>query len=160
MEIPMPHRFYVLLSRACLVALITSLAACDQAATSPVAPSTLPAATVPPRVDVPPGVAVMAIYAFTSELSYPVTAYTRASRYVFFDNGRFVLQYTSLGREYAGWYAAAPDGGLQLTWEGWSVAGAWGATGTLTDDTLTVRYNVVMQWTDFDDAVYALTEAP
>jgi hypothetical protein len=156
-----PHCSYVLLSRACLVALVTSLAACDQAATSPVAPSRpAGAAATPSSVVVPPGATVTGVYTFRSELSYPVTAYTRASRYVFFDNGRFVLQYTSLGREYAGWYAAAPDGGLQLTWEGWSVAGAWGATGTLTTDTLTVRYNVIMQLTDFDDAVYALAEAP
>jgi hypothetical protein len=41
-------------------------------------------------------------------------------------------------------------------WEGWSPAGPWGATGALTGNTLTIRYNDIMYLTDFEDAVYAL----
>jgi hypothetical protein len=46
---------------------------------------------------------------------------------------------------------------IAFTWEGWSVVGPWGATGRLTGDSLTVQYNLVMQATDFEDAVYTLT---
>ena len=41
-------------------------------------------------------------------------------------------------------------------WEGWNVAGPWGATGTLKGDSLTVQYNEIMQHTDFEDALYVL----
>jgi hypothetical protein len=32
--------------------------------------------------------------------------------------------------------------------------GPWGAIGTLQDGTLTVRYNLVMELSDFEDAAY------
>jgi hypothetical protein len=37
---------------------------------------------------------------------------------------------------------------------GWSSAGPWGAAGTLGGNSLTVRYNLIMQMTDFEDAIY------
>jgi hypothetical protein len=46
---------------------------------------------------------------------------------------------------------------IMFQWEGWSVAGPWGATGTLRGDTLTVVYNDIMVMTDFEDAVYLKT---
>lgn len=52
------------------------------------------------------------------------------------------------------------NGTLNMDWEGWSTAGAWGATGTLNGDLLTVRYNLIMQLTDFDDATYRLEAQP
>jgi hypothetical protein len=46
---------------------------------------------------------------------------------------------------------------ITFEWEGWSVAGPWGATGTITDGVLTVKYNLIMQLSDFEDAAYRLT---
>ena len=46
------------------------------------------------------------------------------------------------------------DGAITFNWEGWSVAGPWGATGTLANDRLVVRYNLIMQLSDFEDAVH------
>ena len=67
-----------------------------------------------------------------------------------------MLQYPSLGEVwYRGGYKDA-NGVIAFEWEGWSVAGAWGATGTLKGDSLTVQYNQIMQYTDFEDAVYVL----
>lgn len=78
------------------------------------------------------------------------------SRYVLHDDGTFALQYTSGGYpsgEYRGTYSEA--GGLvTFEWEGRSAAGPWGATAVLTEETLAVRYNLVMQMTDFEDGVY------
>jgi hypothetical protein len=41
-------------------------------------------------------------------------------------------------------------------WEGWSSAGAWGASGTLKGDSLTVQYKEIMHFIDFEDVVYVL----
>lgn len=77
------------------------------------------------------------------------------SRYVLYDNGAFALQfagrYDSL--EYRGRYARAGSA-ITFDWEGWSAAGPWGARGTLSGDSLVVKYNDVMQMTDFVDATY------
>ena len=84
-------------------------------------------------------------------LTYPLAAYTVASRYVLYDDGAFALEYPS--SEYRGSYQES-GGTLTFNWEGTSPAGAWGATGTIQNDHLVVRYNLVMQLTDFEDAVY------
>ena len=77
------------------------------------------------------------------------------SRFVLYDDGAFVLRYQGLGLEYRGGYTES-NGVIVFDWEGWSSAGAWGATGTLKGDTLTVRYNTIMALTDFEDASYVL----
>lgn len=43
---------------------------------------------------------------------------------------------------------------VDFKWEGWSVAGPWGADATLEGDALSVRYNLIVQLTDFEDANY------
>jgi hypothetical protein len=72
----------------------------------------------------------------------------------------FLLQYNydggndyHRGIQYKGRYTQT-NNGLSFTWEGWSVAGPWGATGTVRGDTLTVGYNSIMSLSDFDDALY------
>ena len=92
---------------------------------------------------------------FDHDSSYSVSGYTRQSRFVLYDNGAFVLQYTGRG-EYRGAYKEA-GGGLIFEFEGVSSAGPWGATGTLAGPLLTIRYNQVMELSDFENAVYALT---
>ena len=85
---------------------------------------------------------------------YPrVAAYTLTSRFVLYDDGRFALQYEQPVGEYRGTYTAS-DGVVTFNWEGWSVAGPWGAEATLSGDVLNVRYNLIMQLTDFEDADY------
>jgi hypothetical protein len=90
-------------------------------------------------------------YASAAALHRPVTWYTLGSRFVLREDGSFVLQYPHV--EYRGTYSAH-EGTIDFAWEGWSTAGPWGATGTLSGTTLTVRYNLVMQLSDFEDAVY------
>jgi hypothetical protein len=94
-------------------------------------------------------------FIFDRELPYRVSAYTRESRFVLYDNGAFVLQHVGLGLEYRGGYTEE-NGRIAFEWEGWSAAGPWGATGAVQGDSLTVQYNLIMQLTDFEDAVYAL----
>jgi hypothetical protein len=43
---------------------------------------------------------------------------------------------------------------LVFHYNAWSAAGALGARGTLRGDTLLLRYNIIMQLTDFEDGVY------
>jgi hypothetical protein len=92
---------------------------------------------------------------FDRALLYPVRDYTMESRFVLYDNGAFVLQYVGLGGQYRGGYTEA-NGVITFQWEGWSAAGAWGATGMIKGNSLTVQYNVIMELTDFEDAVYSL----
>jgi hypothetical protein len=74
------------------------------------------------------------------------------SRYVLYDNGSFELQFSG-GFEYRGTYKQSADT-ITFAWEGWSVMGPWGATGIMSGDTLDVRYNLVMQLSDFVDGIY------
>ena len=116
----------------------------------------LSASTSPPATIFPPLSGPSRTFIFERELSYPVTGYTRNSRFVLYDNGAFVLQYPSLGEVgYRGGYKHA-NGVIKFEWEGWSVAGPWGASGTLKGDSLTVQYNEIMHHTDFEDATYLL----
>ena len=112
---------------------------------SPVVPSAAPSTTFPPLTG------PARTFVFDRQLSFPVSHYTSASRFVLCDNGAFVLQYPSFG--YRGGYTEA-NGVITFAWEGWSSAGPWSATGTIRGDQLTVQYNLIMQLTDFEDAVY------
>ena len=117
-------------------------------------PPARPSPTPPPVVTFPPLSGPSRTFFFDHELSHPVSAYTKNSRFVLYDNGAFVLEYVSLGEGgYRGGYKDA-NGVITFEWEGWSSAGPWGATGTLQGDLLKVQYNLVMQMTDFEDAVY------
>ena len=74
------------------------------------------------------------------------------SHYILYDDLRFVLKFSG-GFEYRGTYKES-NGAITFDWEGWSTAGAWGATASLRGDTLDVKYNVVMQLSDFVDGIY------
>jgi len=75
-------------------------------------------------------------------------------RYVVGDDGRFELQYPGIVA-YRGTYKYSEETGLiTFGWEGSSLAGPWGATGSVRDDVLTVRYNLIMQMSDFEDSSF------
>lgn len=103
----------------------------------------------PPKFPEPTGPA--RIYVFDRAVSYAVSSGTMGSRFVLYDDGAFALQYQ--GGEYRGGYKES-DGTIVFDWEGWSLAGPWEATGTLSGDELTVHYNLIMWLTDFEDAIY------
>jgi hypothetical protein len=94
-------------------------------------------------------------FTFAHDLATAPRDYTTKSRFVLYANGAFALQYVSLGLEYHGAYTES-NGVINFAWEGSSIAGAWGATAALNDGSLTVRYNLIMQLSDFEDAVYGL----
>jgi hypothetical protein len=102
-----------------------------------------------PWVDRPAGIYDRVTYSFIPG----------SSRYVLYDNGTFSLQY-SLAQwglvEYKGRYSRA-DSLITFDWDGWSTMGPWGADGILRDDTLIVKYNLVMLLSDFEDGVYVRT---
>jgi hypothetical protein len=140
--------------RGAIGVLLVVFAACGGAlATSPTGPSR-PAA-VPPT-DRPPLSGPFRTFSFERNLLHPVAGYTNNSRFVLYDTGAFVLRYE--GGEYRGRYTEA-NGDIVFDWEGWSVAGPWGAIGTLKGDLLTVQYNLIMQLSDFEDAVYVLVRS-
>jgi hypothetical protein len=140
----------LLLSAACAGSGLTAPMAATQ---PPALPAPTPTPPAPPSF--PPLSGPSRTFIFDHALSYPVSDYTKKSRFVLYDNGAFVLQYPSVGANYRGGYTEANV--IDFQWEGTSVAGPWGATGTRKGDSLTVQYNQIMQLTDFEDAVYALT---
>jgi len=116
------------------------------AAMMPTAPTV--AASPPfPAVDRP-----ARVFDVSGPVSDPLSAWTLGSRYLLYDDGAFVLQFLS-GRTYTGRYQQR-GGDVRFQWDAGSAAGPWGATGALTDELLTVRYNIIMQLSDFEDAVY------
>lgn len=117
-----------------------------------------PAPTPPaPRVPTFPAISKPArVYVGVPSTSYPIHGSPLASRYVLYDDGTFALQYSSANYpffEYLGTYSEE-NGDIAFHWDGWSAAGPWGAIGTLTEDSLSVKYNVIMQMSDFEDGVY------
>ena len=113
----------------------------------------MPPPTARVATNFPPVSGPSRTFVFDRELSFPVRDYTQKSRLVLYDNGAFVLEYPGGG--YRGGYKDE-NGVITFEWEGSSGAGPWGAAGTLKGESLTVQYNVVMQLTDFEDAVYVL----
>jgi hypothetical protein len=143
--------------RSAFLVLLAICIACGDS--RPTAPTPLIAA--PPTVVAvaesrfPPLSGPSRTFTFDRSLSYPVSAYTRASRFILYDNGALLLEYPSGGGSYRGAYSQL-DGALGFGWDGWS-AGVWGATGVLNGDALTVQFDSVMQLSDFENAVYTLT---
>ena len=147
-----------------LAALLVLAAACTNGG-PPTAPTTDSTST-PLRgaVDVPRGFPAVSgparIYVAAVSPSYPMHGSPLGSRYVLYDDGTFALQYSSANYpffEYRGTYQEA-NALVTFAWEGWSTAGPWGASGSLSADALAVRYNLVMQMSDFEDGVYVRTE--
>jgi hypothetical protein len=139
--------FLVVLSTACGSSGPTTPTAIPQ-------PLPVPAPTAPPTRTFPPLSGPSRTFVFDHELAYAVRDYTRKSRIVLYDNGAFVLRYDGIG-DYRGGFTES-NGVMTFDWEGWSVAGPWGASGTLEKTSLTIRFNFIMQMTDFEDAVYVL----
>jgi hypothetical protein len=128
------------------------------APTRPSAPTTTPDPAPSPRPtkEFPPASGPSRTFIFAGELKYPVRDYTKKSRLVLYDNGAFELQFPTIGPGgYRGGYTVTNDV-ISFEWEGWSTAGPWAATGTITGESIAIQYNLIMQMTDFEDAVYAL----
>jgi hypothetical protein len=148
--------------RIVVVALAVAAWRCDKSSSLLTSPSPRPE---PPPIAAPVGPAEFPpvskpgrIYGSAAPLNYPLQPYTLASRFVLHDDGTFVLQYGyPRAFEYRGTYKESGSA-ITFEWEGWSTAGPWGATGSLGDKALIVRYNEVMMLTDFEDAIYSLVE--
>jgi hypothetical protein len=139
--------------RATLLGLLVLSVACSDpplpSAPTPV-PSPVVPAPPPPAVTIPPFEGPAHLYAFSHSLEYPVQAYTTNSTYLLYENGAFALQYSTVGRPYAGEYQREENRIL------FRFAGdhRWSAVGTIDGDSLEVRYNDIMMHSDFENAVY------
>ncbi|HUQ20831.1 MAG TPA: hypothetical protein VM099_14535 [Gemmatimonadaceae bacterium] len=115
-----------------------------------------PPAPPPAPTNFPPPSGPARVFVYDHAFWAP-QAYTTQSRFVLYDNHAFALEYAPPIGEYRGAYTET-NGVIVFDWEGWSIAGPWGATGTLNGDTLTVKYNIIMSLSDFEDAVYTLAK--
>ena len=151
---------YTAISRGTLVGLVLLSIACGRSPTAPTASvqgARVPSPPAPPPTSFPAVSGLSRTFTFDRQLAYALSDYTKQSRFVLYDNGAFALQYASLGGEYRGVYAES-NGVITFQFEGWSTGGAWDATGTLKNGSLSVQYNLIMQMSDFEDAVYVLKQ--
>ncbi len=123
------------------------------------APPTAPAAAVPPTAPADPlpeptPFPGPGVYAFAPSPGVRVQSYTSGSRYVLANDGTFVLEYPHVA--YRGRYSEV-GGRITFDWDGWSVAGPWGASGVFNGNSMIVRYNLIMIHSDFEDGVYVKT---
>jgi len=143
------------------IGLLGLLAACGSsgptAPTQPPPPSTL-ATWTPPVTYFPPPSGPSRTFIFDRELSGWVNDYTRASRFVLYENGAFERK--TFGDVSEGAYQDA-DGIIGFLFAGRPGEPRIGnpgedATGTLQGDSLTVQYTQVQPEDGFQDAVYVL----
>jgi hypothetical protein len=142
----------------CVLGVVVLSIACESGARLPtffpapsgvVQPPVSPASPQPTR-PVPPLTGPSTVYEFAGQLSYPVSPFTTASRYVLYETGAFSFHYTMSGRQYAGSY---DRDGATVTFYFQTDTNA-DATGTLTADVLEIRYTLNMTLSDFEDAAY------
>jgi hypothetical protein len=138
--------------RGTLFALILLSVTCGRI-DRPTAPTPVatPVATITPPsppAEYPPMRSGATLFEFSGPLSYPVRGFTTTSRYVLYEDGTFTLQY--LGFEYPGSYER-DDNTIRFLFPG---DARWYATGTATFDLLEVRYNDIMEHSDFENAIY------
>jgi hypothetical protein len=134
-----------------------STAPLDRLAVPPVASP--PVAPPAPAPEFPPLSRSGTIYKGDDDLYARYFGYHESvlvSRYVFYDDSTFGLQFSSqrFGYfEYTGRYGRA-DSLITFAFDGSSIAGPWDAIGKLRGDSLSVAYNELMQHSDFLDGVY------
>jgi hypothetical protein len=145
-----------------LLLLVANACADSRTPTGPTMPGTI---GLPRTAPAPPPGSFTAvsrparIYVFVSALQYPVQYWTIGSRYVLYDDGTFALQYLQPQGEYRGTYTET-NAVITFRWDAnQNVPAPWRpAVGTLKDDTLTVRYDLIMHHDDFEDAHYGRTQ--
>jgi hypothetical protein len=84
---------------------------------------------------------------------YVLSDWTRESSFTLYGNGSFTLQSAADSSTTHGTYKEN-TGVIAFTWDVVSVAGPWTATGVLDGDRLIIRYNDLMLFDDFENAVY------
>jgi hypothetical protein len=136
-----------------VVAVVLASGCGGSAPTAPTAitqPPIVLSPTIPPNF--PPLSGLSRTFTFDHQLAPRVTDYTRQSQFILYDNGAFALQYPSPIGDYRGRYTAS-NGVITFEWASWGPC-----TGTIKDGLLTVQYNLIMQLSDFEDAVYRLQQ--
>jgi len=117
--------------------------------TRPTDPTAAPPAAPAPPPTAPPVSSPGVLYERVSHSFTP-----GKSRYALYDDSTFSLQYDAYGGfEYPGKFSRE-DSAITFHFDGWSVMGPWLAHGVVRGDSLTVKYNDVMIWTDFEDGTY------
>jgi hypothetical protein len=118
-------------------------------------PATNQPTTPPVALAWPPLTRQATVYR-ASDALYRIGGLSAGSRFALYDDGTFALQFHGVQTtpmEYRGRYTRT-ESVVEFDWDGWSIAGPWGATGTLRGDTLNAKYNIIMILSDFVDGEY------
>ena len=141
---------------ACLIILLLA-AACDDATPVEIDPVAEPVRLPEPVPPAPPPMNKPGrIYEAVDSPYYAIHGSPLGSRYVLYDDGTFSLQYSSAQYpffQYTGSYVVR-DSTVAFTFNSWSTAGEWGASARITEDSLTVEYNLIMVLSDFEGGLF------
>ena len=135
--------------------LLTSIACSDAKSSTAPGPLATPLFQTyeppPPPPPPPPLSSPATTYVFSGPLSYSVSDYTVASRYVLYQNGAFmaVFRYSLPDEGHVVGSYAQKDGNLTFRF-----VGGGSASATLRGDFLDVRYDFNMEMSDYQNAVY------
>jgi hypothetical protein len=137
--------------------LLTAGPGCGDSArlTAPSSPRQPPAAiSPPPPADLtpfPPLSGAATTYRFSEALDYPVRNYTERSSIVLYESGGCSLQYESTPWELRGRYEH-DEAGIRFYFS--ERTSPPDATGLVRGDVLEMRFSLMMQHSDFENAVY------
>jgi hypothetical protein len=98
----------------------------------------------------------VATYAFNGPLDYPVRGFTLGTQYILYENGVFGLRYEEPVFLLLGTYRQ--DNGIITFRFPSSSEDRVDATGTLRGELMEVRYSLILQHSDFENAVYRLVQ--
>ena len=133
---------------ACVAPTTPSALRRQQPISQPPPPAQPPPVPAPPP-EQPPLTGPNTAYVFSGPLSYPVSGYTRESKFVLYDSGAFAFTYPEIP-DYLGAYHRE-NGRISFDFQ---TNGSEDASGDLKDDLLEIRFSDRMHHADFEDAVY------
>ncbi len=88
-------------------------------------------------------------YQYFGPLSYPVSSFTKGSKFVLYESGAYSLHYAAFTNAYVSRYTQE---GARISFL--SSTGLVDPIGTLNGDLLEIRYSEQSHQADFEDAVY------
>jgi len=153
----LPRRIARLALQSCLIFVVAQVAtACGADAPLPPTVAADTVASGSPPAGFPEPTRPATIYVGADSLYQYPGENGLLSRYVFYDDDTFALQFYSAARgpfEYKGRVLHAGST-LDLRFDAQSSVGPWIATGSLRADTLSVSYGVAMEMSDFQGGAY------
>jgi hypothetical protein len=141
---------YHSIAKITLGAFLVTLAGCNDLSLPSAPPRSEPSGPINPPDSPPNSPPTSSVVGIFDRIS--PSLFAGGSRYVLYADGTFSLQYDGIP-PYPGIYSRA-DSTIAFKFKAQSVSAPWLAGGIVRGDSLVVKYNDVMNMSDFEDGVY------